>query len=187
MGIEEGIDVFHGDSVRIGQILSNLIQNAIKYTKEGDIFLDIRRRPGAVKFVVSDTGVGIPRDKQDIIFEEFTQLGNSVQKDKVRGVGLGLAIVKDLTEMMGGSVTVKSREGKGSSFFIMLPDLELASVLDDQEKRENQVPFAPEDSCFLIVDDDEINRLYLKMVLEGSVPALTKRITGGRPLKKSPE
>ncbi|MDC7218557.1 MAG: response regulator [Spirochaetales bacterium] len=163
--IDEKVDSFHGDSVRVGQILSNLIQNGIKYTKEGEIFLDIRRSEGNMEFMVSDTGVGIPREKQDMIFEEFTQLGNPVRKDKARGVGLGLAIVKDLVDIMGGSVSVKSREGKGSSFRVILPDSDVGdSVVNPVEKK---VVTSPRDGSFLVVDDDEINRLYLKMVLEG--------------------
>jgi signal transduction histidine kinase/ActR/RegA family two-component response regulator len=164
--IHEGVDSFHGDSVRIGQILSNLIQNAIKYTRQGEIFLDVRRSGTSMEFVVSDTGVGIPRDKQEFIFEEFTQLGNSVHKDRVRGVGLGLAIVKDLIEMMGGMVTVKSREGKGSSFTVFLPDSEVEESKVPDEKPTEHLS-SPWDASFLIVDDDEINRLYLKMFLEG--------------------
>ncbi len=179
MAVEDGIDSFHGDSVRIGQILSNLIQNAIKYTEKGEIFLDVHRRPGAVEFVVSDTGVGIPRDKQDLIFEEFTQLGNSVHKDKVRGVGLGLAIVKDLVEIMGGTVTVKSREGKGSSFCVLLSDFDVQPGKEKDFPREEGTLFLPENSRFLIVDDDEINRLYLRMVLEG-IGAHTDEAENGR-------
>ncbi|MDC7223064.1 MAG: ATP-binding protein [Spirochaetales bacterium] len=177
--LEEGVDSFHGDSVRIGQILSNLLQNAVKYTREGEIFLSISLRSGGIEFVVSDTGVGIPRDKQDIIFDEFTQLGNPVQKDKARGVGLGLAIVKDLVEMMGGRVSVKSREGKGSSFTVLLPFHDDVEEFKE-EKRGGETLFLPsEDTSFLIVDDDEINRLYLKMVLEG-IGARTDEAENGR-------
>ncbi|MBN2625689.1 MAG: response regulator [Spirochaetales bacterium] len=184
VNIQEGIDSFHGDSVRIVQILSNLLQNAVKYTREGEIFLDISGGEDSVEFVVSDTGMGIPPEKQEFIFEEFAQLGNPVQKGQSRGIGLGLAIVKDLSEMMGGSVSVRSREGKGSSFTVTLPRPE--SEVPVREERSGENSLSPmEGASILVVDDDEINRLYLKTTLEGRDARIDEAHNGQEAVEKA--
>jgi signal transduction histidine kinase/CheY-like chemotaxis protein len=163
--IEKDLDLFHGDQVRLGQILTNLLQNGIRYTQEGEIFLDIRSSRGGVEFVVSDTGVGIPQDKQDIIFEEFVQLKKiSQRRGEYKGVGLGLAIVKDLVTMMGGTVSVRSQEGKGSSFKVFLPQLKNEDFTPNEEAMDTLS--SPQELRFLVVDDDEINRLYLQTILK---------------------
>jgi CheY-like chemotaxis protein/anti-sigma regulatory factor (Ser/Thr protein kinase) len=163
--IEKNLDLFHGDQVRLGQILTNLLQNGIRYTQEGEIFLDIRSSRGGVEFVVSDTGVGIPQDKQDIIFEEFVQLKKiSQRRGEYKGVGLGLAIVKDLVTMMGGTVSVRSQEGKGSSFKVFLPQLKNEDFTPNEEAMDTLS--SPQELRFLVVDDDEINRLYLQTILK---------------------
>lgn len=113
------------DGARVRQIVSNLVSNAIKYTKAGSVVLRVREYPaetleGArswVHFDVIDTGLGIPADKRDIIFEEFSRLGAT---DRA-GAGLGLAISKRLAEALGGQITVESKVGCGSTFTLRLP------------------------------------------------------------------
>ena len=109
-----------GDPVRLSQILSNLISNAIKFTPEGKVELNIYEESRTdhiiqLRFFVSDTGIGIPQDKVDGLFESFHQLDSSTTR-KYGGTGLGLAIVKKLIEIMGGSIKVRSTEGKGRCF-----------------------------------------------------------------------
>ncbi len=117
------INVF-GDKYRLNQILTNLVSNAIKFTREGEIKIvanEIKRTDDKVKleFVISDTGIGIPSDKFDNLFESFTQLENPYVKQYM-GTGLGLSIVKRLIEIMNGEIEVESEEQKGSVFTVRL-------------------------------------------------------------------
>jgi two-component system, NarL family, sensor histidine kinase BarA len=109
------------DATKVRQILYNLLSNAIKFTAEGEVRLDVRPVEDAhVAFAVSDTGVGIPRDEHLRIFERFTQLDSSHTR-RYRGTGLGLSIVKELTGLLGGTVSVESEVGRGSTFTVVLP------------------------------------------------------------------
>jgi len=112
------------DPTRLTQCLVNLINNAIKFTEEGHVFLDIsfENRDGRdyIRFDVEDTGIGIPQDKQEKIFESFTQADGSTTR-KFGGTGLGLTITKKLVELLGGQISVSSQENKGSVFSIVLP------------------------------------------------------------------
>ncbi|KAI1468757.1 uncharacterized protein F4812DRAFT_345464 [Daldinia caldariorum] len=133
-------DYVVGDSFRLRQIILNLVGNAIKFTEHGEVSLTIRKAEGvppkdpreyAIEFVVSDTGIGIPPDKLDLIFDTFQQADGSMTR-KFGGTGLGLSISKRLVNLMGGDVWVKSEFGKGSSFYftcvVKLADGEVASI-----------------------------------------------------------
>jgi len=113
-----------GDAGRIRQVVTNLLGNAIKFTHEGRIdirveSIDTSDDRATIRLAVTDTGIGIPADKLDLIFEKFTQADGSMTR-RYGGTGLGLTIVKQLIEMMGGSVGVESRENHGSTFWIEL-------------------------------------------------------------------
>jgi signal transduction histidine kinase/CheY-like chemotaxis protein len=111
-----------GDAVRIGQVATNLLHNAVKFTDAGRIELSTAWRPetGVLRVAVADTGVGIPADKLETVFERFKQVdGASVERP--RGTGLGLALAKSLIERMGGRVGVESRPGAGSTFWFEAP------------------------------------------------------------------
>jgi PAS domain S-box-containing protein len=114
----------HGDPHRLRQILSNLVDNAIKFTHCGNILLsiDIERHgnPLSLKFKVEDTGIGIPPDKINDLFEPFTQVDGTTRRH-YKGTGLGLSICRQLTELMGGKISIKSKQGKGSCFQFSLP------------------------------------------------------------------
>jgi osomolarity two-component system sensor histidine kinase NIK1 len=114
-----------GDSFRLRQIILNLVGNAIKFTEHGEVSLTIQKAsqvqsgsPGeyAIEFIVADTGIGIPSDKLDLIFDTFQQADGSMTR-KFGGPGLGLSITKRLVNLMGGDVWVKSEYGKGSRFY----------------------------------------------------------------------
>ncbi len=110
-----------GDPSRIRQMAINLLSNAIKFTNEGSIRVQVQKHGGDLwRFVVEDSGIGIPSHMQETIFEEFRQVDSSSQR-KVGGTGLGLAIVRKLCMLMGGNVRLKSRVGVGSTFVITLP------------------------------------------------------------------
>jgi CheY-like chemotaxis protein/anti-sigma regulatory factor (Ser/Thr protein kinase) len=108
-----------GDPIRIRQILVNLVGNAIKFTDSGEIAVRVTTAEDAIRFDVRDTGVGIPVDKREAIFEPFEQ-GDSSYTRRVGGTGLGLAIVSRLVEAMGGSIDVRSEPGRGSTFSFIL-------------------------------------------------------------------
>jgi signal transduction histidine kinase/CheY-like chemotaxis protein len=147
-----------GDVARLRQVLVNLISNAIKFTRNGEIYLSLKSQRQTdgdfeLMFSVKDTGIGIPKDKLEIIFEAFTQADSSVTR-KYGGTGLGLVLCSRLVGLMGGRVGVESTEGNGSRFFFTI---RAAALID-------QVPVpTPEKSAeligkrVLIVDDSESN------------------------------
>ena len=111
------------DAMRLRQILLNLLSNACKFTKQGEIALRVRRVANGcnwIEFAVSDTGIGMTPEQQGKLFEDFTQAESSTAR-RFGGTGLGLAITRKLARMMGGDVTVTSKLGKGSTFTVRLP------------------------------------------------------------------
>ena len=111
----------YGDDRRIRQIIINLIGNAIKFTKEGSVHLSITRPDKHHwEIQVTDTGVGIPKEEQALVFEPFRQLSSSITREN-KGVGLGLSITKQLVDLMHGRIKIESEPGKGSTFFVLLP------------------------------------------------------------------
>lgn len=146
-----------GDPSRLRQVLRNLIDNAIKFTHEGEINVkaDLTEDLGdriKVRFRVNDTGIGIPKDKQAIIFKSFTQVDGSTTR-KYGGTGLGITISKQLAELMGGTLGVESEEGKGSTFWFTI-------VFSRQS--ETDAPIRKEVSLshvkVLVVDNNQISR-----------------------------
>jgi signal transduction histidine kinase/ligand-binding sensor domain-containing protein/DNA-binding response OmpR family regulator len=159
-GFEKGLEViceidprlpelFRGDSLRIQQILVNLIGNAIKFTEKGEVVISVKRED-RIYILVRDTGIGIPGDKIDTIFESFTQ-GDSSTTRKYGGTGLGLTIAKTLAEMMQGDLSVKSKPGEGTTFSLCL-DLQVVS-----EVPVPQPVRRPALRNILIVDDNASN------------------------------
>jgi signal transduction histidine kinase/DNA-binding response OmpR family regulator len=150
-----------GDPGRLRQIIVNLAGNAIKFTEKGEVviraFLEREDADHAtINFSVSDTGVGIPQDSLEKLFDKFSQVDSSTTR-KFGGTGLGLTISKQLVEMMGGNIGVKSREGKGSLFWF--------TAVFKKQAQEDAVMVSGEDirgTRVLIVDDNETNRLLLK-------------------------
>jgi signal transduction histidine kinase len=113
-----------GDSIRLIQILSNLLSNALKFTQKGSIHVILKElkreeKNSKIEFLVRDTGIGIPKDKHEIIFESFTQASPDTTRH-FGGTGLGLAICKKLVELQGGTLDLESEPGKGSAFRFVL-------------------------------------------------------------------
>jgi two-component system CheB/CheR fusion protein len=160
-----------GDDGRLRQVLTNLVGNAIKFTNKGTVTVTVvpegTPAPGSIRllFRIADTGIGIPEDKLDHIFESFTQVGTSAHA-KFGGTGLGLAISKSLVELMGGRIRVESELGKGSTF-----SFTATLGLDEEERRtETPVPVAAPAQegglRVLVVEDNPINQLLAIKLLQ---------------------
>lgn len=150
---------FAGDSVRIGQVLNNLVNNAIKFTEAGSVVIEIKslrkeNHTHILKFMVSDTGIGIPADKLGSIFESFTQANTDTTR-KYGGTGLGLAITKNLVELMGGEIKVESKVGAGSTFSFVIS---MQEAFLDTPPVSNQVSGTKLSLRILVVDDNPVNR-----------------------------
>jgi len=118
---EQAPGILHTDGQRLGQILRNLLSNAFKFTgKNGKVIFRVEMQDNAVAFSVSDTGIGIPANKQEIIFQAFRQADGSTKR-KYGGTGLGLSISRELAHVLGGEIYLQSEEGKGSKFTLVLP------------------------------------------------------------------
>ncbi|MDO8441432.1 MAG: response regulator [Polaromonas sp.] len=122
VSVEQGTPTaLFSDRQRVEQILKNLLSNAIKFTETGKVSLTVSQRPGDyIAFAVQDSGIGIRQDQQQIIFDAFRQADGTTSR-RYGGTGLGLSISRDLTALLGGSITVKSSEGTGSTFTLLLP------------------------------------------------------------------
>jgi len=157
-----------GDPSRLRQVLTNLAGNAIKFTDEGEVVLRVRLESGEetgtcrIRFEVSDTGIGIPEEKLELLFEKFTQVDTSITR-RFGGTGLGLAISKQLIELMGGSIEVQSREGEGSLFSFVLP----LQPARESDPRPQLVPDSVEGVRILVVDDNQTNLEILYRRLSG--------------------
>src|SRR5262249_51688280 len=147
------------------QVLFNLVGNAIKFTRRGEVVLEVKERSGGdgdvvLHFAVRDTGVGIPADKQRVIFQAFEQADNSVTRE-FGGTGLGLAIPSRRVAGMGGRIEVESGPGRGSTF-------RFDACFDPASAETSPEPASPPDLGglpVLVVDDNATNRLILVELL----------------------
>ena len=164
---------FMGDPFRIRQILINIVGNALKFTEQGSVNIEasaMSRRETRVRvlIIITDTGIGIAPEKQQTIFEEFSQADSSTTR-KYGGTGLGLSIAKKIVEFLKGRLYLKSFPGKGSQFFIELP-LELPKVEGDNLKVPvlNELAYSSmlKDSKILVVDDDEITLMLVSSIFK---------------------
>ena len=169
---------FIGDGGRVRQVLLNLLGNAIKFTREGSVLveLDLQRasKAGAadsIRCMVSDTGIGIPHDKQSLLFKEFSQADASTTR-QFGGTGLGLAISRRLIELMGGLLDFSSEPGVGSRFWFTLPILEHNESEIDTVEVEMMPSLAPPpaltrtDARVLVAEDNAVNQRLVKRMLE---------------------
>lgn len=155
------------DGMRVKQVLMNLVNNAIKFTFTGEVLIDVsvvsvNAKNWFLKFSVKDSGIGIPNDKISRLFRSFSQVDASTTR-KYGGTGLGLAICQLLTSLMGGEIGVKSREGKGSTFYFTLPMMASDKRLYADQKPDNGNLVGKK---VLIVDDNFTNLKILGLQLE---------------------
>ena len=165
------LGVRRGDAGRIGQILSNLVSNALKFTTRGQVRVVIDGlgddgRDG-LRFVVSDTGIGIPADKLPQLFQKFIQADNSNTR-QFGGTGLGLAISRELAQLMRGKIEVDSIEGQGSTFTVTLPLVRLAESAAEAPSTPAAAAYEPEERNLRVLAAEDIptNQLVLRTIME---------------------
>jgi signal transduction histidine kinase/ActR/RegA family two-component response regulator len=155
------------DPLRLRQILSNLISNALKFTETGSITVTPQLRGDALSVTVTDTGPGIPGDLQTAIFDKFEQAENSTTR-RFGGTGLGLAISRELAQLLGGDLTVTSLEGQGASFTLTIKALKATSPLPQRRADEHQGDSADEAAVaglhVLVADDMAVNQAVLQAI-----------------------
>jgi PAS domain S-box-containing protein len=173
-------EILSGDQTRLNQILTNLAGNAVKFTEKGRVEISVTAggsAPGgrrAITFTVTDTGIGIPEGKKDLLFREFSQVDDSHSRT-YGGTGLGLAISKEIVERMGGKITFTSEEGKGSAFSFCIPFGEATTERDansasDKTVETEAAPPSEEQNRprLLLAEDDQTIRYMLQVMLRRS-------------------
>ena len=158
--------VMNTDKEKVFAILTNLVKNAIKYSKEGSIKLGYTQKGDFLEFYVKDTGIGIPPDRQEAIFERFIQ-ADLTDKHACQGAGLGLAISKAYVEMLGGIMWVESEEGKGSTFYFTLPWNPLPPEKENITKvLSDHADITVRKLKILIVEDDSASEMLITIAVE---------------------
>gem|GEM_PF-756211 len=172
------------DETRFRQILFNLLDNAIKFTDHGHVILTVDLKQKSKKLLdlvlsVEDTGIGIPEDQQEFVFESFSQQ-KGLPERRYGGTGLGLTITRRLVELMGGTLTLVSKPGKGTIFTLLLPDIAILSKPARTQKDQfidiNKIQFC--ESRILIVDDNYENRKLLVDLFENSPVEVMEAMNG---------
>lgn len=198
--IDPGVpEVLFGDEVRIKQILINLLNNAVKYTKEGSVSLHMECETGdgrdaLLKINVSDTGMGIKPDALPHLFDTFQRVDEEKNR-YIEGTGLGLSIVKQLVELMEGEITVNSVYGQGSIFSVTLKqgissdnrigDISISGIGSMSGQEKFQHSFHAPDARILIVDDNEMNLQVEEKLLDGTGMVVDLAMSGAEALKKT--
>ncbi len=193
--------ILYGDEMRIRQIMVNIVNNAIKYTQKGSVTLKIEGTMQfedviTLKIDVIDTGIGIKKDDIYKLFDKFKRL--DIDKNKtVEGSGLGLAITNSLLELMGGSITVESEYGKGSTFTVILPQKivndkpigdfksRLSESLKDRKKYKEK--FTAPQALILVVDDTPMNHVVIRELLKPTEIKVESARSGAECLEKQHE
>lgn len=159
-----------GDAFRLRQILQNLLSNALKFTERGGVDLDLHHEGGALVCTVADTGIGIPEERQEAIFDPFAQASASTSR-RYGGTGLGLAIVRRLSRLLGGDVTLDSAPGRGAVFTVRVPMEEPGpeQVAPGSGPVAEALP-SPGHRRVLLVEDNRVNRLVVRELLRHRWP-----------------
>ncbi|OQX78283.1 MAG: hypothetical protein B6D64_07040 [Bacteroidetes bacterium 4484_276] len=174
--------IFSSDPLRINQVISNLMNNALKYTNEGSVELGYRileKGQGYyIDFYVKDTGIGIDADNSENIFDRFRQVDNSSTRE-TGGTGLGLAISKNIANLLGGDITLESTSGQGSSFHFTIPFVEIV-----QDRFEPQIAEPATEKAdwankkILVAEDEDSNFHLLEIMLRKTKVQLTRAYNG---------
>jgi two-component system, sensor histidine kinase len=153
------------DPTLLFRVLSNLVANALRYTESGGVIVACRQRRGVACIEVWDTGIGIPSEQHERIFEEFYQLNNP-SRDRSRGLGLGLATVRRIVQLLDHPLRLRSVVGKGSRFVIEVPLADPARVRSAPATVEQKMPNLIGGKLVVVIDDEESVRLGMQSLLE---------------------
>lgn len=153
------------DPLRLKQVLMNLLNNGIKFTRAGYVKLDIYKQDNNIKFVISDSGIGIEKENLARIFDEFNQVENTYIKSQ-EGTGLGLSLVKSFVQLMQGEITVESNVNKGTVFYLTIPLEPAQKTLKEtaKEKENLELRYIPEK--VLVVEDNRVNQVVITTFLK---------------------
>ena len=195
VNVDENLpDRLYGDDVRIRQILINILNNAVKYTERGSVTLDVTGHYAGdlllLKCNVTDTGIGIKEEDMTKLFANFERI-DVVRNRNVEGTGLGMAITQRLLNLMGSKLEVLSTYGVGSSFFFYLPQRivdftpinEVNADFAKDEVEENDVAYVTPDASYLVVDDNQVNRVVFKGLLKPSMASIDEAESGYEALR----
>ena len=185
--------IINSDKAKLNSIFTNLIKNAVKYTPSGHIDFGYRlneeNAQSVITFFVNDTGIGIPENRQEAIFDRFVQ-ADIDDKDAYEGSGLGLAITKAYVEMLGGKIWVVSETKKGSGFYFTLPYQSIQIEKPSTDKQDNEPYESHKKMKLLIVEDEEFAIEYLKIALHNFTTDILVAKTGMEAVelcKKNPD
>ena len=154
------------DEIRLRQILTNLLSNALKFTDQGTVEFGYEvHSQQELLFYVKDSGIGIPREQQDYVFDRFRQADESSSR-KFGGTGLGLSISKNLVELLGGKIWLKSSKGEGTTFKFTLPFIQDQEGSNRKHVRGEVPDYQWKDHCILVVEDDPVSQEYIKTILD---------------------
>ncbi len=157
------------DPEKLSKIIFNLLTNAVKFTNEGFVFLDynINKNKNSIDFIIKDSGIGIPKDRQQTIFNRFNKI-EYLEATENTGLGLGLAISKAYVELLGGSISMESQVGVGSSFVFSIPfifdDNDNLNLVESNEYQNNIMDLG-EEEIILIAEDDNLNFILIEKIL----------------------
>lgn len=201
--------IVYSDEGKLGQILRNLISNALKFTQRGEIRVSVTCNRADVVFSVSDTGIGIAAEDQERIFQEFSQVEHSLQR-KVKGTGLGLPLSRKLSELLGGTLTLSSIQDVGSTFRLTLPvstrrplecrdggssgDCLTAVPNGSRREKDSSRPAAAAEQdtsdhagagTILVIDDEEVARYLIRQFFRGTNYVITEASGGSEGLERA--
>lgn len=177
INIDYSVNIMHADLTKTKQLLLNLLSNASKFTENGDIYLNLKsdfiENKNYIKFIISDTGIGIKTEQMKNLFKEFSQADNSTTR-KYGGTGLGLVLTKKFCEMMGGEINVESEYGKGTKFSVIIPKEILGKQAKAPQKNYDKLSIytnvtSEKQNTVLVIDDDYNVRdmMYRNLTKEG--------------------
>jgi signal transduction histidine kinase/DNA-binding response OmpR family regulator len=172
------------DTTKLNQVLTNLLNNAIKFTSSGYIKLGVRQKAEFLEFYITDTGIGIHRIFHEKIFERFYQVQDSVSR-MYDGTGLGLSISKANVELIGGKMWLESEQGKGSTFFFTIPHKKQIQIVKPRKEASSADDHVfPEKKRILVVEDIESNFKLIKYFLSRSNVEIIKAVNGKEAVEK---
>ena len=175
-GLSDTLSLILTDVIKIRQIISNLLNNAVKFTDKGHIGFGYTLEENELNFFIEDTGIGIPSDSHDKIFERFLKVGSDNER-LYEGVGLGLAICKGNIDLLKGKIWMDSKPGKGSKFLFTIPYNPVYEEEPVKVKNKDLV-WTFNNLTILVAEDDNVNYLYIKEIFKGTGAEILHAING---------